>query len=117
MIRRPPRSTLFPYTTLFRSDPVLAGAGADPPGVAAVLQVAQHHAGLGGEVGLDEHLVAAHVLDVVDVLDVDRALLDAGAAVGAAPQHVGVDDPALLEGRSEERRVGKECRSRWSPYH
>src|SRR2546430_8828836 len=24
MIRRPPRSTLFPYTTLFRSDPVIA---------------------------------------------------------------------------------------------
>ena len=22
-----------------------------------------------------------------------------------------------LEQRSEERRVGKECRSRWSPYH
>ena len=22
-----------------------------------------------------------------------------------------------LEIRSEERRVGKECRSRWSPYH
>ena len=22
-----------------------------------------------------------------------------------------------LEDRSEERRVGKECRSRWSPYH
>ena len=21
------------------------------------------------------------------------------------------------QGRSEERRVGKECRSRWSPYH
>ena len=21
------------------------------------------------------------------------------------------------EARSEERRVGKECRSRWSPYH
>src|SRR5215211_4400335 len=21
------------------------------------------------------------------------------------------------EGKSEERRVGKECRSRWSPYH
>src|SRR5256885_8284687 len=27
MIRRPPRSTLFPYTTLFRSSP--AGCGAD----------------------------------------------------------------------------------------
>ena len=25
----------------------------------------------------------------------------------------GMDDAA----RSEERRVGKECRSRWSPYH
>src|SRR2546428_935593 len=25
MIRRPPRSTLFPYTTLFRSDPITRG--------------------------------------------------------------------------------------------
>ena len=25
---------------------------------------------------------------------------------------LGITDP-----RSEERRVGKECRSRWSPYH
>ena len=27
--------------------------------------------------------------------------------------------PVLLDAgmRSEERRVGKECRSRWSPYH
>src|SRR5256886_16653709 len=24
---------------------------------------------------------------------------------------------ASIEARSEERRVGKECRSRWSPYH
>ena len=24
---------------------------------------------------------------------------------------------AASQGRSEERRVGKECRSRWSPYH
>ena len=23
----------------------------------------------------------------------------------------------VVERRSEERRVGKECRSRWSPYH
>src|SRR3712207_8525467 len=39
MIRRPPRSTLFPYTTLFRSAPAPAGGGvvgrgdgADPAG-------------------------------------------------------------------------------------
>src|SRR2546427_2564158 len=24
---------------------------------------------------------------------------------------------AMIPSRSEERRVGKECRSRWSPYH
>src|SRR3712207_7620655 len=35
MIRRPPRSTLFPYTTLFRSAAVDAGAGADLRGVRA----------------------------------------------------------------------------------
>src|SRR5260370_19873099 len=28
-----------------------------------------------------------------------------------------VDDIFCLNSRSEERRVGKECRSRWSPYH
>ena len=26
-------------------------------------------------------------------------------------------DPRVQKARSEERRVGKECRSRWSPYH
>src|SRR2546430_7447940 len=35
---------------------------------------------------------------------VDRNLLDAARTLGSPP-------------RSEERRVGKECRSRWSPYH
>ena len=28
--------------------------------------------------------------------------------------NIGTD---ILDFRSEERRVGKECRSRWSPYH
>ena len=27
------------------------------------------------------------------------------------------ETPAKKTARSEERRVGKECRSRWSPYH
>src|SRR5690554_7643333 len=30
MIRRPPRSTLFPYTTLFRSFPMAINLGIDP---------------------------------------------------------------------------------------
>src|SRR5258706_6869204 len=58
--------------------------------------------------------------DVVSgpVESVDRVLqLAESAAVGIAvigprPQCVG-----LPRQRSEERRVGKECRSRWSPYH
>ena len=28
-----------------------------------------------------------------------------------------IDEGKVQEERSEERRVGKECRSRWSPYH
>ena len=34
----------------------------------------------------------------------------AGSTDMAGPQ-------SYLANRSEERRVGKECRSRWSPYH
>ena len=30
---------------------------------------------------------------------------------------VSLDRPSCQDTRSEERRVGKECRSRWSPYH
>src|SRR5256885_6369762 len=30
---------------------------------------------------------------------------------------LGLQDQAEADPRSEERRVGKECRSRWSPYH
>ena len=36
------------------------------------------------------------------------------AREGASERFVLHDGPAE---RSEERRVGKECRSRWSPYH
>src|SRR5256885_6993208 len=40
-------------------------------------------------------------------------------AVGIGPRPGGVQDGPChrVVGRSEERRVGKECRSRWSPYH
>src|SRR3989449_7719835 len=68
MIRRPPRSTLFPYTTLFRSllprivryalqsghatdgqQGDIAGADAVPPGGERVAELVQHHAGEQGE--------------------------------------------------------------------
>src|SRR2546430_8913752 len=43
MIRRPPRSTLFPYTTLFRS--AIVAERDDPP-----VLINDHRAGLGGRV-------------------------------------------------------------------
>ena len=42
-----------------------------------------------------------------------QGALKAAGATLAKP----VADGAQIELRSEERRVGKECRSRWSPYH
>src|SRR2546426_8476482 len=39
MIRRPPRSTLFPYTTLFRSEHLLLGRGHDVLGLEVLLRV------------------------------------------------------------------------------
>ena len=44
------------------------------------------------------------------------AAVESGAAVRRAGDDVQPGD-LLFPARSEERRVGKECRSRWSPYH
>src|SRR3989441_13045671 len=41
MIRRPPRSTLFPYTTLFRSDIILVGEMRDLETVAIAIETAE----------------------------------------------------------------------------
>jgi len=38
------------------------------------------------------------------------------STIGNGPNN-GADAPLGTHYRSEERRVGKECRSRWSPYH
>ena len=59
-----------------------------------------------GNERLDHHLVAAHVHDVVDVLDVDGALLDARAARRARPQHVGSMTPRRRSTRPDERALG-----------
>src|SRR5690349_24615410 len=36
---------------------------------------------------------------------------------GSRPRGTPWGTPSAMVHRSEERRVGKECRSRWSPYH
>ena len=51
---------------------------------------------------------SAHILDVVDATTLT---LDASIAADSTAYEI------LRATRSEERRVGKECRSRWSPYH
>src|SRR5260221_6819998 len=43
--------------------------------------------------------------------------VEAGEAPGVPWARVADHAEGLILLRSEERRVGKECRSRWSPYH
>src|SRR5882762_4393853 len=45
------------------------------------------------------------------------AMLDAPVAGGVTGAEAGTLSVMVGGERSEERRVGKECRSRWSPYH
>src|SRR2546427_8201444 len=63
-------------------------------------------------------LLAAHGARDKDAQVADAVMRseDDGLVVGGNVLVVAVQvgDPAQ---RSEERRVGKECRSRWSPYH
>src|SRR5688572_31075037 len=56
MIRRPPRSTLFPYTTLFRSE-VLAEAG---EGLGQATDVGGHHRRAAGEDRKSTRLNSSH---------------------------------------------------------
>src|SRR2546429_9929497 len=103
MIRRPPRSTLFPYTTLFRSQ--------------GALRIESD--GLRREIGGVED-------DRRFCVGIEAK--DLGRRAAGSVQHAfwikpyreevgGVGVCKQSEFRSEERRVGKECRSRWSPYH
>src|SRR2546429_2451040 len=140
MIRRPPRSTLFPYTTLFRSP-----EGRDMAGAVTALMCGEAYA---QSARIAERMGAfpGYEVNREPMLEVIR--MHREAMRGIQPEHVQPElflaaqeswDTALDHGekfgfknsqvtvlaptgtigfmRSEERRVGKECRSRWSPYH
>src|SRR5256885_17185469 len=97
MIRRPPRSTLFPYTTLFRSAKELQHYG-----TVARLPIA-----------LDASVCRASIDNLNQLLADTMTLRDM-----YKKHHWQVSGPTFYKlHRSEERRVGKECRSRWWPYH
>src|SRR5256885_16125129 len=98
MIRRPPRSTLFPYTTLFRSIQVLRN------------NVPVSFGPDSGSLGNANQWNAGQVAQGQNSLKIPLS--------ARLVQTAGSVTPGMAYGRrSEERRVGKECRSRWSPYH
>src|SRR2546429_7797289 len=99
MIRRPPRSTLFPYTTLFRSIELLV--------VIIIL-------GILLAIAIPSYLSFKNRANASAAQANVRAAVPGVEAYNA--DHASGYTGATLT-RSEERRVGKECRSRWSPYH
>src|SRR3712207_9581416 len=125
MIRRPPRSTLFPYTTLFRSTPgFLPGSQQEAGGVirhgAKLLHAFAEATVPRLTVVLRKAFGGAYITMNSKDLGADLVLAWTRAQLGlmGAEQAVGiVAQRALAEAedpRSEERRGGKECRSRWS---
>ena len=84
-------------------------------------------AGFIGSNLVDALLLRGDEVTVVDNLVTGRRVnLEGALAAGAELLELDIRDAQALsevtadrkpEARSEERRVGKECRSRWSPYH
>src|SRR3989454_137285 len=93
-----------------------------------VVRLAQHLTGQGLKVGLITNDQGSELVDTAMLRSRGFAteeipggcfccrfnsLVDAARKLTAATR----PDVFIAEPRSEERRVGKECRSRWSPYH
>ena len=53
----------------------------------------------------------------VAVKDFNLEIADKEFIIFVGPSGCGKSTTLRMIARSEERRVGKECRSRWSPYH
>jgi len=70
--------------------------------------------------------ILSHILGVQEAMEKDGDLpvnlhfvIEGEEEIGSGnlPKFLSDNRDALKCDRSEERRVGKECRSRWSPYH
>src|SRR3712207_9572740 len=117
MIRRPPRSTLFPYTTLFRSksaNPVdkYNSVNLSPSYVSLGMPLSKKH-NLGLAFGLKPVSKVSYSIEerkrlradsIQYLYEGDGGLYQAFAGIGKrwGGFRIGI--------RSEERRVGKECR-------
>src|SRR3989449_10441900 len=107
MIRRPPRSTLFPYTTLFRSHAALKPHLFATDGrLRSFVNVYVNDRDIRQ---LAQRETPVRPGDTVSIIP----SIAGGTATQVGAQHAAPLLPKLS--RSEERRVGKECRSRWSP--
>src|SRR3712207_9517459 len=107
MIRRPPRSTLFPYTTLFRS----GGKNIKNINPDRLLTLV-------GAVFQENILLSDTIFNNILIGNPNASYDDVIEASKIACCHDFITSlPEGYNTRSEERRVGKECRSRWSPYH
>src|SRR2546422_11732917 len=97
------------------------GDGLKPELLAVAVELQQFRQGF--RVPVDAPYDASRELDDLraGVLVAPGDHLDAGKIrdCDGAPQRLQAGDglPRRVGKRSEERRVGKECRSRWSPYH
>src|SRR3712207_9279108 len=105
MIRRPPRSTLFPYTTLFRSKSKKAKEREK-----SLIE-------LGNGSGLDLSMEDMKIRGAGEILGEKQHGLIETLGYHFYMKMLAEEIAKLKGERSEERRVGKECRSRWSPYH
>src|SRR3712207_9325239 len=105
MIRRPPRSTLFPYTTLFRS---ANGGYLIKPHIAKEIVHYDDNNNKVIDKSFDYLVKEKKRIEDADVMERLRGYMERVVSEGGGRK-------AFI--RSEERRVGKECRSRWSPYH
>src|SRR6266536_1446351 len=65
------------------------------------------------EGGIRDPLVTGVQTCALPISGVAQAL----GLLAQALRHNGICEVAVEDPGSEERRVGKECRSRWSPYH
>src|SRR2546426_12686452 len=91
MIRRPPRSTLFPYTTLFRSPEDRRQVGVDHRGIAAADQLHQRadamrhrdlrEPGLPGQLGHLSFMLREAVAEHEDNGDLAKAFLESALQV------------------------------------
>src|SRR5256884_8032863 len=104
MIRRPPRSTLFPYTTLFRSVWLRRFCGRFELILEDTLRFTK------------SVLLLVHLCEAV-AREVQTGGIMGRLRFGHRRQIKSLRFCQVSRQRSEERRVGKECRSRWSPYH